>query len=126
MSDDELDRKVASILGMRQCPDDDLDHYTPGNCWTNGTGLWPKMIPEARFVLPSFTTDPADFLALLEWHAREGRFPSVHLSRRGNEWEGAIRGNFFPYCYAKERADTPLRALAMATVAWAEGREEGR
>ena len=116
MSDDELDRKCAEAMGwtdVRESPMGESDGMPP-----EPEGL--------REIIPSPTRNAADFLALLEWHAREGRFPSVHLSRRGNEWEGAIRGNFFPYCYAKERADTPLRALAMATVAWAEGREEGR
>ena len=73
---------------------------------------------------PSPTRDPAAFLALLNWHAKEGREPNIEariqdpvVINEDHWWCATLWievGHFL--C---ENGPNPMVALAMATSAWA-------
>ena len=98
---DALDRECALAQGWR---------VSPVLGWVSPDGKDHGDNP------PSPTRNPADFLALLQWCVGQDLYPSVHLSRRGNEWEGALRVKGGRKAVTKERAHSPLVAFSLAVA----------
>jgi len=108
---DEVDRACAIAAGMR------VVHDAP-HLWENAHGVFPRLCPEARLEF-SPSRVPADHIALLLWHAREGRVARVAVDASG---ASADLDDPKERPLASALAPCPMVALARATAKWAEGR----
>ena len=117
MTDEEGDRICAEAQGWQAV-------YIQG-AFVGGCRPGASVHDDEFQSIPRPSTDPAAFVALLEFHAREGRTVTI-----GNApvppTDPALRWvvGVDQFDDARSWSDTPLRAIVAATVAWSRSRKD--